>query len=330
MTHRDDVFTAFLQANGWGTAQRDAIKQDASKRRYLRLTRPSRTTCIAMDIPADATERPDDIVRITHHLRSIQLGAPEIYAVDADHGFLLVEDLGPLRYADEFKSSPQLQRPRYIAAIDALVHLQHNAPAANLPVAGPDVLAQMIDPLFEYYLQAPCDPDQKQSLTREFFKVLSENLTGPMVMSLRDCHAENLIWVGTKTGHARVGLIDYQDAFLTHPAYDIVSLVFDVRRDIPDDLRCDLIDHYIAQSGHDADHMKTAIALINVQRNMRILGVFARLAKQQKPNYLDWAPRTWAFIEQGLRDPCMAPIASEIRQIVTPPTPQHIQWLRSC
>jgi aminoglycoside/choline kinase family phosphotransferase len=76
--------------------------------------------------------------------------------------------------------------------------------------------------------------------------------------------------------------------------------------------------------------MKTAIALINVQRNLRILGVFARLAKQQKPHYLDWAPRTWAFIEQGLRDPCMAPIASEFRRIVTPPTPQHIQWLRSC
>ena len=65
----------------------------------------------------------------------------------------------------------------------------------------------------------------------------NEASTARDVVVLRDYHAENLVWLPDRADHARVGLLDYQDALVGHPAYDLASILEDARRDTSDALR---------------------------------------------------------------------------------------------
>lgn len=330
MSDRETEFKRFLNNCGWGTATPTALRPDASQRRYYRLVHENGDSCIAMDIPPHATEKTHDITRITSHLRAIGLGAPDIFAVDHINGFMVIEDLGKLRFADEFLTAPDLQHDRYCAAIDMLVHLQSADPAPDLPTPTPTSLAQMIHPLFSHYYLTPVTTEKIDAITDHLTTIIAQHAAGPQVMSLRDCHAENLIWAPHKVGICRVGIIDFQDAFLTHPAYDLVSLLYDVRRDIDDDLRHSMIQRFITATGHDRDHIMAAIHVINVQRNLRILGVFAKLAQSGKPHYLAWAPRTWDFVQIGLRHPAFTTLAPILRDTVPAPTPEYIARISQC
>ena len=51
----------------------------------------------------------------------------------------------------------------------------------------------------------------------------------PRTWTLRDFHSPNILWLAERQGNARVGLIDFQDCVLGHPAYDVVSLLQDAR-----------------------------------------------------------------------------------------------------
>lgn len=330
MSDRDTEFKRFLHTSGWGSAIPTALRPDASQRRYYRLVQANGDSAIAMNIPTQATENTHDITRITAHLRAIGLGAPDIFAVDHVNGFMIIEDLGKLRFADEFLAKPELQYDRYCAAIDMLVHLQSADPAPDLPKSTHTSLAQMIDPLFSHYCLDQVAPEKIVGIIDHLTTIIAQHAAGPQVMSLRDCHAENLIWAPHKTGICRVGIIDFQDAFLTHPAYDLVSLLYDVRRDIDDDLRHRLIQRFITATGHDPVHITAAIHVINVQRNLRILGVFAKLARSGKPEYLAWAPRTWDFVQIGLQHPAFTTLGPILRDTIPAPTPDYIARISQC
>jgi aminoglycoside/choline kinase family phosphotransferase len=330
MTKRDLALMDFLNATGWSNAERIPLRQDASKRRYFRITSGNRKSAIVMDIPPDASEKPDDIIRLTNFLGSIHLGAPEIYDVDLKNGFLIVEDLGESRFADEFLIRPDLQEPRYNAAIDMLAFLQSHQPEFDLPRGDPHTLSNMVDPLFKHYCLCDLDFGQKQSLIGDFRNILERVWGEDMVISLRDCHAENLIWANNNSGLAQVGIIDFQDAFMTHPIYDVVSLLCDVRRDIDPQLREQLIDRYVDQSKRSKETVLAAFHAISVQRNLRILGVFGQLAQNGRTHYLEWAPRAWSFVNNGLNHPSLEPIAQRIRDIVPEPKPEHLERIKSC
>jgi aminoglycoside/choline kinase family phosphotransferase len=327
MTERACAFDAFLADHGWAKARVTPIKQDASKRIFYRLSDPASGTAILMQIPPDAAENPKDIIRLTQHLRGIGLGAPEILAINPTQTLMITEDLGERRFADEFIATPQLQFERYISAVDMLAHLRLHGGDIEVPLGDPETLAAMIDPVFQYYCVTAIPDRQRQDLTTHLYQILKQNLTGKMTLSLRDCHAENLIWAGHKSGIAKVGIIDFQDAFLTHPAYDLVSLLYDVRRDIAPDLRAKMVEHYIQKTQDDLDQFGAAMHAINVQRNLRILGVFAKLAKQGRPHYLAWADRTWRYIQEGLTHQTLAPLGNTIHALIPEPTADHIAWL---
>ncbi|MFP5469785.1 MAG: aminoglycoside phosphotransferase family protein, partial [Alphaproteobacteria bacterium] len=134
------------------------------------------------------------------------------------------------------------------------------------------------------------------------------------VLVLRDYHAQNLFWLPQRTGIARVGLIDFQDGLLGSPAYDLVSLLEDARRDVPSELQTQMLDRYCAGAGSmnpafDDAAFRAAYAISGGQRNCKILGIFARLAKRDnKPAYLKLTPRVRAYLRQDLRHPAFAPL----------------------
>ena len=127
---------------------------------------------------------------------------------------------------------------------------------------------------------------------------------------LRDYHAENIMLIGPdRARESEQGLIDFQDALAGHPAYDLVSLLQDARRDVSPDLEAAMLDRYRAASAPEGDFMAD-YARLGAQRNAKIVGIFARLWKRDgKPRYLGMIPRVWEALERDLEHPALAPVA---------------------
>jgi aminoglycoside/choline kinase family phosphotransferase len=131
----------------------------------------------------------------------------------------------------------------------------------------------------------------------------------PGVTVLRDYHAENIMLLGASP-RAPQGLIDFQDALVGHPAYDLVSLLQDARRDVDPHLETAMLLHYAEATGGADDDFLADYATLGAQRNAKIVGIFTRLnARDGKPRYLAMIPRVWAALERDLAHPALGPVA---------------------
>jgi aminoglycoside/choline kinase family phosphotransferase len=127
-----------------------------------------------------------------------------------------------------------------------------------------------------------------------------------------------------------VGLLDFQDALQGHPAYDLVSILQDARRDVTPQIEAAMIAHYIRHSGPDDAAFRSAYALLGLQRNLRILGIFARLClRDGKAHYVDFVPRVWGYVQRNLDDPALAPLADVLRPALPAPTPDFLKDLKA-
>ncbi|KIC20518.1 aminoglycoside phosphotransferase family protein [Leisingera sp. ANG-Vp] len=330
MTDRNTLCETFLAATPYAGWQRGPLAGDASNRRYERLTSGGRTV-VLMDAPPEKGEDVRPFIRIAEYLRAQGLSAPEILARDVEHGFLLLEDLGDDLFARAVLREPKLEKELYQAATDALVVL-HQAPMPELEPYGPRMMAEMAGLALSKYrdgILGGHDPNLQSRFEDQFEDILRETIKGDPVLVQRDYHAENLLWLPERSGVARVGLLDFQDARSGHPAYDLVSLLQDARRDVPAGIEMQMIDRYIAAAGADDSGFRTAYTVLGVQRNLRILGVFARLSMEYgKPHYVDLIPRVWDHFIRGLEHPALAPVAGLLRDSLPAPTPDNLNKLR--
>ena len=132
----------------------------------------------------------------------------------------------------------------------------------------------------------------------------------PATLVLRDYHVDNLMLIEGRTGLAACGLLDFQDAVIGSPAYDLVSLLEDARRDVSADVASGLSEHYLgAFPGLDRAAFTTAAAVLAAQRNCKILGIFTRLCvRDRKPQYLVHVPRLWRLVDRDVSHPALAPV----------------------
>jgi N-acetylmuramate 1-kinase len=128
---------------------------------------------------------------------------------------------------------------------------------------------------------------------------------------LRDYHVDNLMLLPDRPGIKGCGLLDFQDAVRGPSSYDLVSLLKDARRDVPDALRRAMTERYLAAfPGLDRRAFLRSAAILSAQRNCKIIGIFTRLWKRDgKPQYLSHIPRVWRLLEQDLGHPALASIA---------------------
>ncbi len=134
------------------------------------------------------------------------------------------------------------------------------------------------------------------------------SVAAPAVPVLRDYHAENLLWLPRRQGHARVGMLDYQDMLLGHPAYDLVSLLEDARRDTAPALRAVHARPLPRPHRRRPRSLHRRRGLLAAQRNLKILGLFTRLCRRDgKPRYLAHLPRVWAHLARRPRPPLARP-----------------------
>lgn len=332
MTNRAVLAEALIAQTPWANATHAPLAGDASNRSYERLTDPETgKTAVLMDSPPGKAESVESFARVDEYLRSIGLSAPEIYAEDTQFGFLLLEDLGDDLFARVLGQVPRMERELYEAATDVLIDL-HNAPSLSLQSYDPTLMTELAALSFTKYAQAVLgthDIDARNRFENRFSDILHRETSGTKVVVLRDYHAENLIWLPDRDGVQRVGLLDFQTAMLGHPAYDLVSLLQDVRRDVAPGTEMRMVNRYITATGVNDHDFRTAFAVLGAQRNLRILGVFARLATEYgKPSYVDLIPATWAHLMRDLEHPALVSVADLLRNALPAPTPENLDRLR--
>jgi aminoglycoside/choline kinase family phosphotransferase len=305
-----DGIDSFLNKAGWGTAAIDPIPGDASFRRYFRIADQDRKAMLMFAPPPE--EDPKPFLHVAHWLTDNAMRAPKIFAEDAAQGWVLIEDFGDDRMRDWLDTNPQGETGAYVEAVDALARL-HALPAGPFDPYDMAVYAREAALLTEWYCPAMQIDADADGYVRAWNAALAPMMARaqPDVTVLRDYHAENIMLLGPdETGQGEQGLIDFQDALAGHPAYDLVSLLQDARRDVSPDLEWRMLDHYLAKVNVGDDFLAD-YARLGAQRNAKIVGIFARLWKRDgKPCYLSYIPRVWEALERDLRHPALAPVAA--------------------
>ena len=312
MTDRNATIEEFLQVNGQGRALRQALAGDASVRRYERLV-DGMVPAILMDCPPDRLDV-GPFLRIATWLRQAGFSAPLIFAADEGAGLVLMEDLGDdlfsrvCRLPDEYGVD---EAELYAAAVDVLVALQALDPLPELPAYDDEKMLEEAGRFTRWYA-----PDLSDGAKADYLDIWRELLpaarVGDDALVYVDYHADNLLWLLKRGGPAKIGLLDFQDGRVGPPAYDLVSLLEDARRDVSPGLAEVMIERYLqARSDLDAEAFRRSYAVLGAQRNCKILGLFSRLATlEDKTQYLALQNRVRAHLQNDLAHPSLAALAA--------------------
>jgi aminoglycoside/choline kinase family phosphotransferase len=297
-----DAAPSFLAQCGWDGCQILPLAGDASFRRYFRVVGEGRSA-VLMDAPPPH-EDPRPFIAIARHLHGLGFAAPGIIADDQAQGLVLIEDFGDARMAEAIIAEPAREVAIYEAAVDLLLALAKFPAAEGLRPYDMAEYQREAGLFIEWYapaLSLDVDAEGYRAAWAEALEPIAGHQT---VTVLRDYHAENIMLLDDGK---RLGLLDFQDALAGHPAYDLVSLLQDARRDVPPALEQAMIARYAAAVPFD----DAAYALLGAQRNAKILGIFTRLWKRDgKPRYLGYQPRVWGYLERDLKHPALAPVTA--------------------
>jgi N-acetylmuramate 1-kinase len=346
---REAEISAFLEAHGWGAAQRAPLGVDASTRRYERL-RLGRREAMLMDAPpleslpcppqAEVDERlalgwnavarlaasrVEAFAAVAGHLDRIGLSAPRLEAVDIPLGLAILEDLGDDLYARAIEKG--VDETTLYAAAGSVLAAVHRAPVpANLaypggswPILAYDhlALAANIDLFVEWMPKRDLDFRLSDALFLRWERVrealIDRALAYPRALILRDTHAENLLWLPDREGLKRVGLLDFQDAVLGWGEWDMSMLVHDARRDVSPAAHAAAARAWLDGAGVAASDFEERLAVLGAINLMRIMGIFARLVvRDGKPRYDQFQPRLRRLLTGALAHPAL----SEARDFV--------------
>jgi len=329
---------SFLDESGFGEAERQRMVGDASTRIFERL-RLEGQTAILMNAPRRPDGPPvldgkpysaiahlaEDVVpyvAIATGLRDRNLSAPAIMHADIERGLIIMEDLGhELIVAGD---PPAPIEARYEAAVDLLVSLHRRKLPETLPAAPHldyhlrhyDMGAFLIEAelLLDWYLPhigAAATEAEHKAFVALWQEALEPATDAAATWVLRDFHSPNLLWLPDRESVARIGVLDFQDALIGPPAYDVASLLQDARVDVPEALEVALLGRYVAARRGDDGRFDAAFftrlyATLAAQRATKILGIFARLDRRDgKPQYLRHVPRLLGYLRRSLAHPAL-------------------------
>lgn len=286
-----------LSDKGWlpsGPLLLTPLQGDAGFRRYYRLN--TEAHLIAVEAPP-TTEKNETFVYLANLLRQQGIHAPEVFAVDYDRGYLLLEDLGGKLLLDCLE--PDTAHCLYGEVITDLLRIQQ-VPTKNLDLADYDqpLLRQEMG-LFEDWfipqlLGYTLTTEERSMLHGVFQKLESLAAEQPQVLVHRDFHSRNLL---IRDGLAP-GIVDFQDGVIGPITYDLVSLLRDCYVRWP----VDQVERWALAYGNMAVEVglmrpvtqETFLRWFNwmgLQRHLKVLGIFARLhLRDGKDSYLNDLP----------------------------------------
>lgn len=299
---------------------------DASFRRYYRLTGADRALML-MEDPPDRPPVPPFVMvepffKIATHLSKLGLSVPEILAHDMQNGLMLIEDFGDDTYTRLFANDGD-EKALYEYATDVLSHLHQHEKRNDIDLEpyGHDALMDEAMLLMDWYYPAVKGQDASDELVAAYKhawnQVLSHMPKTQKTIVLRDYHVDNLMYLPNRDGVSVCGLLDFQDALIGHFSYDLMSLLEDARRDVPQDLQEHLLKRYMdaMPAGFDKDAFMTGYHILAAQRHAKVVGIFVRLFKRDgKEAYLDYLPHVQRLFEKSLQADLLKPVADVLSQ----------------
>ena len=294
----------------WSTI--GSASEDASFRRYFRVTSDSGATAIVMDAPPPAEDvRP--FINMSHLLAGGGVQVPSILAQDEARGFLLLDDLGRTTYLAALVDADQSARQSLFSdAITSLVRLQQIDPlraATPLPHYDAALLRREITLFPDWYLDrhlnAALTNDEKNALERVYAALIVSALAQPTVLVHRDYMPRNLML----TRDQNPGVIDYQDAVIGPITYDVASLMRDAFLSWEEPQIIDWAARYWHQAKKaglpvraDFSEFYREMEWMGLQRHLKVLGIFARINyRDGKPKYLADTPRFVQYVRHAAK-----------------------------
>lgn len=320
---REAQITTFIAQAGWSVAERVAAAGDASFRSYDRVIATDGRTAIVMDAPPEKEDvRPFLNVRAYYEDEGYRV--PALYAADEEAGLLLLEDLGYTSFSTVLRDAPEKEELLYASACSVLAaKVDAGIKGITIPAYDKVVLLREVNLLTEWFLPLLIKDDVRCAQASDafllaFHSVLRDEYMHANVVVHRDFHADNLFWLQEGHGIKRVAMLDFQDALKGHPAYDMVSLLEDARRDVSPDVVMLCQEYFLDLTGWHRDDFLRAYAFFGMQRNAKILGIFTRLCQRDhKPHYLRFMPRVWRHFLHDLEHPSNAPLKAWCAEFIT-------------
>ena len=292
-------------ASAWERIAR--ASEDASFRRYFRVTSATGATSVVMDAPPPQEDvRP--FVNMTHLLAGGGVHVPRLFAADEAHGFLLLGDMGSTTYLSALQSAETEQRDALFAdAIATLVQLQRIDPGRAhiaLPHYDAALLRREVTLFPDWYLDRHCNAvltnDEKNSLERVYATLIASALAQPTVLVHRDYMPRNLM----VTSERNPGVLDFQDAVIGPITYDLASLMRDAFMSWEEPQMIDWVVRYWDQAKKvglpvraDFSEFYREMEWMGLQRHLKVMGIFARINyRDGKPKYLADTPRFAAYV----------------------------------
>ena len=262
---------------------------------------------------------------VNKFLRSNKILAPKLYMHDYSKGIIVIEDFGDSSFYNVL-----LKRKNklviYKKLIDLLLKIQKIKPKSKIKnIVGKSYLINKYsikflhkesDLFFDWYLPLLLNKKKVFNIKKKTKKILSQlykrlNFSNSHFVH-RDYHVQNLMKVGKK-----IGVIDSQDALIGNPAYDLVSLIDDVRIKTSTKLKNQIYNYYLKKTSriHIINSQKYLedFNILSVQRSLKIIGIFSRLfIRDKKKQYLKFIPYTWKILETRMN----SNIFSEFREIL--------------
>ena len=290
------------------------IAADASFRKFYRITINKKSKILILS-KKDKHRNLFIYASVNKFLKSHNILTPKLFEHNFKKGRILIEDFGDKSfYKVLIKQKNKLKT--YKKIVDLLIKIQKINPKHiikninNKPLRinkyTIDYLNKESNLFFDWYLPLVFNNKKTIILKKKIKKILSElykkiNFSNSHFVH-RDYHVENLIKVGNK-----IGVIDSQDALIGNAAYDLASIVDDVRIKTSKNLKGEIYKYYLKKTSKiyqtNQKKFNEDFNILSVQRSLKIIGIFCRLFKRDKKNkYLKFIPYAWKLIEFRLKD----------------------------
>ena len=289
------------------------IKSDASFREFFRLYKGKKTSII---ITAKKERFKNLIVYTSINKFLIKRGifTPKLISSHFKEGIIEIEDLGKDKLLDLIRVSKN-KFFYYKKCVDLILKLQKITPPKkikieskkylNFPKYNISELHKESDLFFDWYLYGVLGKKKskkfKLKIKIELNKIYKKIVFKNNFLVHRDFHVSNIMYINKK-----LGLIDTQDAILGNPAYDLASLIDDVRLKVPNKIKLDTFNYYVKKSNnknYKTISLKNDFDILSVQRNLKILGIFFRLyLRDNKKEYLKYLPYVWTLLEKRMKN----------------------------
>jgi aminoglycoside/choline kinase family phosphotransferase len=314
---------------------------DASTRKYYRIFSKSSSYIVMRMEPFEDQKDSLPFLVVQKHLCDTGVDVPKILDIDPSRGFILLEDLGDvtlLRRLQEVHSS-SIERHLYERVIDSLIRLQvHSSPKSNethleafrLRFDFKKLMWEVnftIENFYHLYLKRKVSEHDSKIIQDGFIDICNVLASEPTVLTHRDFHSRNIMVSSTSGASAsdtsnldRLVMIDFQDARLGPPQYDLASLLRDSYYQLDETQIGSLLDYYMTQyetmsnQSIDRPHFTMVFDLMSVQRNFKAIGSFASFMNRRgDPGYLKFIGNTFENIRRNL---LKYPKYSKLREVL--------------